>query len=105
MSTTPNPTPPELHRLVIRPPHWGWSLLIAIVVAITGIGLAIWLPYQRELKIVAQIEALGAKVESKSRGPDWLERLVGYERMEKITLFDRATDVKFDDRRCTDSEL
>jgi len=86
--------------------------VLALVVGALWILLSIWLPYDREQPIIRNIERLernGKWVPGGNRGheltrggPDWLRRLVGYERMK---VFDRVNAVHLDGSTIGDSDL
>ncbi len=43
-----------------------------VLVAVSSVAVFIWMPHQRELRIVREIEALGGQVEFEYRGPPWI---------------------------------
>src|SRR5262249_43657508 len=102
---TSNRAPSQTRHIAIQMPHWGWLLLVAVVIIAGCIGLSIYLPYQRDHLVAESILAWGASVRWGTCGPDWLERLIEFDQVERLRVFDRVTGVEFDDRRCTDSEL
>lgn len=67
-----NPSQPRF-----RLPHLGWLTLAAVLLIVAAAGLAIWLPYYREVQIARQIEAWGGEVTwSFAQEPGWLGRVV-----------------------------
>jgi hypothetical protein len=94
-----DPIAPEPRRFAMHLPHWGWFLLMTVVLVIAGIGLSIWLPYYREQKIVEKIRSSGGYVRMTSDS-DWRPWLV-----RDGSVFDRVWLVEFTDSEITDADL
>jgi|SRR5579863_9869089 len=104
-ATTPSPVTAEPRRFSIRLPHWGWCLLATVVLVVAGIGLSIWLPYDREQPIVEKIENWGGRAHRRKVGPQWLRQLVGEDGMKRIDPFQRVFAVDLDEAYITDADV
>jgi hypothetical protein len=95
-------SPPSRFRL----PHWGWFLLATVVLVVAGIGLSIWLPYHREQQLIKEINSWGVgQYVTITRGPEWLRKLIGNDRMDEIRVFSRVNGVIFEGSKFNDAEF
>jgi hypothetical protein len=93
-------------RTRFRLPHWGWCLLATVVLVVAAIGLSIWLPWHREQQVIQMIEGKGGSVfETTTRGPDWLQRPIGSDRLKAVKVFERVISVQLSRSTITDSNL
>jgi Leucine-rich repeat (LRR) protein len=100
-SSTPHSeirTPDSPSRL----PHWGWLLLATVLLVIAAVGLSIWVPYQREQALVAQIARWGGASIVEPGGPVWLRKRLGDERMKR---FVRVSQVHLNSSSINDEEM
>ena len=61
----------------------------AVLVAMVYGALLVWVPYQREQRIIKEIEAYGGGAHWEYFGPDWIPQSM----RDRTTLFSRVTDV------------
>jgi hypothetical protein len=97
----PSPVSAEPPEARFRLPHWGWFLLAAIVLAVVGIGVSVWLPYRREQRIAEKIQSLGGSVSWNEIKPDGMpsvvqERLPVWNRISSASFYDKVTDAELD---------
>src|SRR5665213_2751863 len=64
---------------------------VMIVIAVGA--LSILIPYQREQKVIREIEGWGGRVERESIRPKWLRQLIG---VEQLGVFNRVAVVHLD---------
>src|SRR5438046_1644905 len=93
-------------RFRIRLPHWRWFLLSTVVLVIGFVGLSVWLPWHREQQIIRKIESSRGEFETGTNAPEWMQRLLGEERMSRLKLFDRIISVDLGSTNgITDAEI
>ena len=85
----------------LRLPRVLWLALIAVVLAIAGVVLSVWVPYQGRQVIVAELERLGG-VHMRQDGPRWLRNLTGDQAMK---VFDQVDFVEMHGDAVTDEKL
>ncbi len=86
----------------IRFPRTGTLVLIAMVLLVGGGALMVWLPYQREQRVIAEIERLGGITQSEIVRPLCIPNAVDDKFME---VFERISMVILADTDVRDSEL
>jgi hypothetical protein len=59
-----------------RLPHWGWFLLMAVVLVVAALGLSIWMPHHREQAAIREVERIGGSVVLRHAIPPELQRLL-----------------------------
>lgn len=62
-----------------------WLLIALSVFVAVGAFLLVWVPYQRQVRVIEEIEAMGVPntwIKLEPVGPEWLRELVGDERMK-----------------------
>ena len=79
----------------IRLPSLLWLVGIAVVLVLTGLGLAVWVPYVQTQRLVRDVEAMGGQVVVETCLPGWLSDLVAeWEFEERTWMFQtRVTGV------------
>jgi hypothetical protein len=92
-------------RSRFRLAHWGWFLLMTVVLVIAGIGSSIWLPWCREQRVIQLIEGWGGTVKTETGDPEWLRNLVGEDRIKQGRLFERVVEVSLNGTAVSDTEL
>jgi len=73
----------------------------AVLMAAVYAAVLVWMPYQREQRIVKEIEACRGKVNWQYFSPDWIPQSM----RERTTLFNRVTCLHLDNTQVTDTEL
>ena len=58
-----------------------WLLIAGSVFVAFAALLLVWIPYQRQMRLIEEIEAMGGRVSTEEVGPEWLRELVGENRM------------------------
>src|SRR5579872_301086 len=85
--------------------------LFVVILLLLGSGstlaLTIWIPYFRQQQVSREINrwGIGQYYAPRSGGPDWLRRLLGNDRIEKIEAFGRVKGVMFEGLRFDDTKL
>ncbi len=105
MSTAPptaDPTPPLCRRIPTRFVRPAWLFGAGIAVIAIALGLRLGLPVYRQYRAVREVERFGGVVQTSPRGPDWLRKRLGDERMQ---VFDTVIRVDLNDSRITDAEM
>src|SRR5690349_18684665 len=95
---------PDPRRRTFRLPHWGWCLLVTVVLIAGYVSVLIWLPWHRQQMVIREIERLGGDCATWTGGPEWLRQLLGDDRMENFKIFDRVETVILIGTRLTDEE-
>jgi hypothetical protein len=89
-----------------RLPHWGWFLLVTLVLVVGFVGLSVWLPYHREQQVIQRIESWGGRVVgTKTDCPEWLLEFFGEHRMATFKAFERVVGIELEGTEITDSDL
>jgi hypothetical protein len=97
------PTIAEPRRFSIWLPRPLWIGLASIVLVVVAVGLQFGLPIYRQQMAIRAIERVGGRIDGvKLRGPDWLRKRLGDERMK---LFNEVTAVDLYRSRATDVTL
>ena len=108
-TATQTMTPPEPRRFLIRLPRPGWLALAAAILVVSGCGLTfwatVWLPHRREQPIIDKIYALKGRVEFEFIGPEWVRSLAGDERIDGLTMLNRAIAVGLNGTAVSDADL
>lgn len=76
MTITPSDSPDKPRR---RLPHWGWFLLVAVILGIVGVGLHFGVPYSRQMALLNRVSGLTIPW-----GPTWLREALGDDRMRGL---------------------
>src|SRR5438309_6444824 len=84
--------------------HRRWNRLVCVTALLVAVGVAVrvGVPAFRKNVAIAQIARLGGIIETSERGPRWLRRCIGDERMR---LFERVQVVQFMDDRISDADM
>lgn len=92
MSSTISNSKFERPRWSPRVPHWGWYLLVTVVLIVAALALSIWWPYHREHSAAQEIRNRGGMMyDTQHVAPEWLRSLVGEQRIRNAEIFDRET--------------
>jgi hypothetical protein len=93
-------------RSRFRLPHWGWFLLPTMLLMGLGlVGQSAWMPYYREQRVILEIQSFGGHVAAETGGPQWLQWLVGKDRLKKVKVFERVSIVALDSKEITAVEI
>ncbi|QDT49153.1 Internalin-A precursor [Symmachiella dynata] len=81
---------PDTENQKSRWPRSGTLLFIAVVLLIGGGVILVWLPYQKEQLVVAEVERLGGRTVSVIQRPFWIPDAVDD---EYLKVFERVNEV------------
>jgi hypothetical protein len=70
----------ESRRFSIRLPRPLWVGAVALVLIVVAFGISFGVPIYRQQAARREIGRLGGRLEEKYHGPQWLRRLLGYDR-------------------------
>jgi hypothetical protein len=73
---------PSSHRFSVRIPRPLWLGVAAVVLIVVAAGLSFGLPIYRQHAAIREIGRLGGSGEVHYKGPQWLQRLLGYQRTQ-----------------------
>ena len=79
-----------------------WIGLAAVVLVVVAVGLQVGLPIYRQQVAIREIKRLGGYMNTRERGPAWVQRLMGDERMD---LLDEVVYVALDEKDVNDETL
>jgi hypothetical protein len=83
-----------------------WIGLAALLVIVTGIALRVGIPIYRQRAAIQVVEALGGRVETRVKVPDWIKKRFGLSAAEKIDwLFSYVITVNLGYLDVVDSKL
>src|SRR5947207_3054320 len=90
-----------------RPPSARWQrpgcfIGAAIGLTIIAVGLRLGVPLYRQHRAIREIERLGGIVQTSPRGPEWLRKRLGDEKLRTLGM---VTRVNLSDSTMTDSKM
>ncbi len=106
---------PNLDPAIDKPPRrrrripLSLRMLVAIL-AILGAGstflvVSVWLPYQRELQVIQRTGGyLGTTVTAETVCPEWLQTIVGINRIKEFRIFERVRFVDLTNSEVSDTD-
>ena len=92
-------------RTSLRVPHWGWFLSLAAILVLLGAALVLWLPSYQDRRMAEVVDTWGGKSLKRATPPDWLQNVIGKDRLKRFRVFDRIVEINLADAPVTDLEL
>ncbi|HEY3966974.1 MAG TPA: hypothetical protein VGM05_20595 [Planctomycetaceae bacterium] len=99
---TADPTPSLCRRFPVRLARPAWLFGAGITVVVVALALRLGLPVYRQDRAIREVERLGGVVQTSPRGPGWVRKGLGDERMR---MFDTVIRVDLNDSQITDAEM
>jgi hypothetical protein len=86
----------------MRLPRPLWIGVATVALVVMSVGLLIGIPTYQQQTAIVEIARLGGQFETRPRGPEWLRRLAGEDRMKR---FDDVVEVRLRDTQADNGTL